>query len=346
MQLDERKKIILHAIIRNYLETGEPVGSRTISKYTDLNLSSATIRNEMADLEEMGYIIQPHTSAGRIPTDKGYRLYVDSMMEENARQVEELKEMLVEKEEKMDHLLKQVAKVLAVNTNYATLVTAPRPSGNKVKFIQLSRISDEQILAVVVAEGNVIKNNMIPVKEPINDETMLKLNILLNTSLNGLAIEEINLALISKMKAQAGVHGSFVGDVIDAVAETIKEEEDLEVYTSGTNNIFKYPELANGQSVGGLITAFEEKEVLARLMDSTLEEDAPGTGIRVYIGEESPIQGMEDCSIVTANYEFGDGMRGTIGIVGPKRMDYEKVVGTLKTIKTQLDSLYQDEKKS
>ena len=175
---------------------------------------------------------------------------------------------------------------------------------------------------------------------------MLKLNILLNTSLNGLAIEEINLALISKMKAQAGVHGSFVGDVIDAVAETIKEEEDLEVYTSGTNNIFKYPELANGQSVGGLITAFEEKEVLARLMDSTLEEDAPGTGIRVYIGEESPIQGMEDCSIVTANYEFGDGMRGTIGIVGPKRMDYEKVVGTLKTIKTQLDSLYQDDKKS
>ncbi len=346
MQLDERKKIILHAIIRNYLETGEPVGSRTISKYTDLNLSSATIRNEMADLEEMGYIIQPHTSAGRIPTDKGYRLYVDSMMEENARQVEELKEMLVEKEEKMDHLLKQVAKVLAVNTNYATLVTAPRPSGNKVKFIQLSRISDEQILAVVVAEGNVIKNNMIPVKEPINDETMLKLNILLNTSLNGLAIEEINLALISKMKAQAGVHGSFVGDVIDAVAETIKEEEDLEVYTSGTNNIFKSPELANGQSVGGLITAFEEKEVLARLMDSTLEEDVPGTGIRVYIGEESPIQGMEDCSIVTANYEFGDGMRGTIGIVGPKRMDYEKVVGTLKTIKTQLDSLYQDDKKS
>ena len=126
----------------------------------------------------------------------------------------------------------------------------------------------------MVAEGNVIKNNMISVKEPINDETMLKLNILLNTSLNGLAIEEINLALISKMKAQAGVHGSFVGDVIDAVAETIKEEEDLEVYTSGTNNIFKYPELANGQSVGGLITAFEEKEVLARLMDSTLEEDA------------------------------------------------------------------------
>ncbi|MBQ9136904.1 MAG: HTH domain-containing protein, partial [Lachnospiraceae bacterium] len=119
MQLDDRKKKILQAIIRNYLETGEPVGSRTISKYTDLNLSSATIRNEMADLEELGYIIQPHTSAGRIPTDKGYRLYVDTMMTEKEREVEEMKEMLLEKEDKMEALLKQVARVLAQNTNYA-----------------------------------------------------------------------------------------------------------------------------------------------------------------------------------------------------------------------------------
>ena len=344
-QLDERQMKILQAIIRNYLETGEPVGSRTISKYTDLNLSSATIRNEMSDLEEMGYIVQPHTSAGRIPTDRGYRLYVDSMMEENARQVEELKEMLVEKDEKMDHLLKQVAKVLAVNTNYATMVTAPRVTGNKVKFIQLSRVSEEQILVVVVAEGNIIKNTMISVSEPIDDEMMLKLNILLNTSLNGLAIDEINLALISRMKTQAGEYGAFIGEVIDAVAETIKEDDDLEVYTSGANNIFKYPELANEQNASGLITAFEEKQILAQLADYNADESETKNGIRVYIGEESPIQGMKDCSIVTASYEFGDGMKGTIGIIGPKRMDYEKVVGTLQTIKNQLDTLYTDDKK-
>ena len=344
-QLDERKMKILQAIIRNYLETGEPVGSRTISKYTDLNLSSATIRNEMSDLEEMGYIVQPHTSAGRIPTDRGYRLYVDSMMEENARQVEELKEMLVEKDEKMDHLLKQVAKVLAVNTNYATMVTAPRVTGNKVKFIQLSRVSEEQILVVVVAEGNIIKNTMISVSEPIDDEMMLKLNILMNTSLNGLAIDEINLALISKMKTQAGEYGAFIGEVIDAVAETIKEDDDLEVYTSGANNIFKYPELANEQNASGLITAFKEKQILAQLADYNADDSETKNGIRVYIGEESPIQGMKDCSIVTASYEFGDGMKGTIGIIGPKRMDYEKVVGTLQTIKSQLDALYTDDKK-
>ena len=223
MKLRERKIKILQAIIRNYLESGEPVGSRTISKYTDLNLSSATIRNEMSDLEEMGYIVQPHTSAGRIPSDKGYRLYVDTMMEEKDRELEELKEMMLEKEDKMDHLLKQVARLLAVNTNYATMISAPTIHSNKIKFLQLSRVDVTQILAVVVVEGNVIKNNIIPVSEALDDETLLKLNILLNTHLNGLALEEINLGMISAMKQQAGIHSDIVADVIDAIAESIKE---------------------------------------------------------------------------------------------------------------------------
>ena len=143
MELDERKKKILQAVIRNYLETGEPVGSRTISKYTDLNLSSATIRNEMADLEEMGYIFQPHTSAGRIPSDKGYRLYVDAMLEEKEReagQMREMKEMLLERQNKLETLLKQVARVVAQNTQYATMITAPQTKRSKLKFIQLSRV--------------------------------------------------------------------------------------------------------------------------------------------------------------------------------------------------------------
>ncbi len=171
--LDDRKMKILQAIIRNYLETGEPVGSRTISKYTDLNLSSATIRNEMADLEELGYILQPHTSAGRIPSDKGYRLYVDRMMEEKEREVEELKEILLEKEDKMEHLLKQVAKVLAQNTNYATMISAPQTQRNKLKFIQLSRVDEHQLLAVIVTEGNIIKNSILRVEEKLDDETLL-----------------------------------------------------------------------------------------------------------------------------------------------------------------------------
>jgi heat-inducible transcriptional repressor len=339
--MDERKAKILQAIIRNYLETGEPVGSRTISKYTDLNLSSATIRNEMADLEEMGYILQPHTSAGRIPSDKGYRFYVDTMMEAKEREMTELKDMLLERQDKMEQMLQQVAKVLAQNTQYATLVSAPQTHGSKVKFIQLSRVDEGQILAVIVVEGNVIKNKILDVREELSDETLLKLNILLNTNLTGLSIAEISLGMIAAMKQQAGIHSDIVSEVIDAVAEAIKAEDDLEIYTSGTNNIFRYPELADQQKASELINAFEEKELLGGLVQDALS-DEKNNGIQVYIGDEAPVESMKDCSVVTATYELGGGMRGTIGIVGPKRMDYDKVVGTLKTMQNQLDELYRD----
>ena len=342
MQLDDRKKIILQAIIRNYLETGEPVGSRTISKYTDLNLSSATIRNEMADLEEMGYIIQPHTSAGRIPSDKGYRFYVDTMMATREHEVNEMKDMLLERQDKLENLLKQVVKNLAQNTQYATMISAPQIHRNKVKFIQLSRVDAGQILAVIVAEGNVIKNNILAVDQELNDETLLKLNILLNTHLNGLSMEEINLGMIAAMKQQAGIHSEIVSEVIDAVADAIKADDDLEIYTSGANNIFRYPELADQSKASELINAFEEKQQLGGLIQESLADEG-NTGIQVYIGDETPVQGMKDCSVVTATYELGEGMKGTIGIIGPKRMDYDKVIGTLRTVQNQLDDLYRKE---
>lgn len=349
MELDERKMKILQAVIENYLETGEPVGSRTISKYTDLNLSSATIRNEMADLEEMGYIIQPHTSAGRIPSDKGYRLYVDTMMaqmdtemQEKTREVEELKGLLLEKEEKMDQLLKQVAKTLAVNTNYASMISAPSCRGSRLKFIQLSRVDALQLVAVIVLEGNMIKNNMLNVSEELDDETLLKLNILLNTHLNGLPIEEINLGMVARLKQQAGIHSDIVSEVIDAVAESIKADEDLQIYTSGANNIFKYPELADQERASEIISTFEEKQMLTTLVRDTLEKEE-NTGIQVYIGDETPVSSMKDCSVVTATYDLGEGMKGTIGIIGPKRMDYEKVVGTLQNLMRQLEDLYHKE---
>ena len=341
-ELDDRKKRILHAVIRNYLETGEPVGSRTISKYTDLNLSSATIRNEMSDLEEMGYIIQPHTSAGRIPTDRAYRLYVDSMMEEKDREIEELKGMLQRTEDKMDKVLKNVANLLATNTNYATVVSAPQIKGNRLKFLQLSKVDDNHILVVIVMEGNVIRNEMIQIDEPVSDENMLKLNILLNTHLNGLALEEISLGRITALKEQAGIHSGIIRNVIDALAMAIKGEEDLEVYTSGANNILKYPELADQQRASELIHTFEEKKALAKLATDKLSEEG-NTGIQVYIGDEAPIDSMKDCSMVTATYELEEGMRGSIAIIGPKRMDYDKVVSSLKTMMKELERVYKKE---
>jgi len=195
--LDERKRKILKAIIKTYMETGEPVGSRTISKYPDLNVSSATIRNEMSDLTDMGYIVQPHTSAGRIPSDKGYRLYVDELTREKEAEIAEIRDMMIEKSDKMDKVLKQVAKVLANNTNYATMVAVPQYKGSTLKFIQLSRVNERQLIAVVVCEGNVIRNQIINIDEEMDDQTILKLNLLLNTNLNGVPIQDINLGMIA-----------------------------------------------------------------------------------------------------------------------------------------------------
>ena len=338
--LDERKTKILKAIIKNYLDTGEPVGSRTISKYTDLHLSSATIRNEMSDLEELGYILQPHTSAGRIPSDKGYRFYVDHLITEKNQEISEMQSFVIEHTEKMERVLKNVAKLLAHNTEYAAMITGPRYHRNKLKFIQLSKVDEHQLLCVIVLEGNIVKNKMLALEEELSDEQMLKLNILLNTSLNGLSIEQINLGMITALKDQAGSHSRIVGDVLDAVAEAIGDDEDLQIYTSGATNIFKYPELSNSEKASEFISAFEEKQLLANMITDSLGEREPGTGIQVYIGDESPVQNMKDCSVVTATYELGEGMKGTIGIIGPKRMDYEHVLKSMKRLQNELDQMF------
>ena len=344
MELDARKTTILNAIIQTYLKTGEPVGSRTISKYTDLNLSSATIRNEMSDLEEMGYIIQPHTSAGRIPTDKAYRFYVDRLVMEKTEQVTAMNSLMIAKTNRMEEILKQVVKLLASNTNYTAMLSAPSFKRNKVKFIQLSRLSPRQLLNVVVIDGNIIKNHLIDLAEEITEEETLKLNLLLNTRFNGLTLGDINLGLISNVKEEAGIHSAIVSEVLDTIAEVIRAEtdENMQIYTSGANNIFRYPELADSESASRLISTLEEKDVLVDFM-KVAEEQEDESGIQVYIGDESPVESMKDCSVVTATYELGDGLQGTIGIIGPKRMDYEHVVRSLKTVKAALSDAFEQE---
>ena len=276
---------------------------------------------------------------------KGHRFYVDHLMQEKDREVKEMKDFVIEKTQKMDEVLKKVAKMLANNTNYATIVSAPTYSGNKVKFMQLSNVDEKHILAVIVMNSNMVKNQMIDVEEPLDNETLLKLNILLNTALNGLSLQEINLGTISKLKEQAGVHSEIVSHVLDALGQTLSENEDLQIYTSGATNILKYPELSDSESAAGLLSTFEEKDELVNLVTESLSEgESKGNEIQVYIGNEAPVQTMKDCSVVTATYDLGEGVKGTIGIVGPKRMDYENVVDNLKNLKSQLDGIFDKEK--
>jgi heat-inducible transcriptional repressor len=340
--LDERKYKILEIIIKNYLETGEPVGSRTISKAEGLNVSPATIRNEMSDLEEMGYIIQPHTSSGRVPSDKGYRVYVDKMLEDREREIDELKDTLIKKSDRLDEMLKEAAKTLANTTDYAAMVSSPRKMGDKLKFIQLSRIDRTHIVAVIVSGSNVIKHTMLETEEELANETVLKLNILLNTCLAGLSADEITLTMIRDLKKSAGIHSKVVESVIDAVAgAVVKSDNQLKLYTSGTRNIFKYPELTADGKAGEIIGKFEEQDELTQLAEDALKEalETGETGIQVYIGSETPAEGMEDCSVITATYDIGDGMKGTLGVIGPRRMDYRKAIGAVKSMMSQLQNL-------
>lgn len=299
----------------------------------------------MSDLEDMGYIIQPHTSAGRIPSDKGYRLYVDTMLDAKTNEVNNLKEELTQKADKIDDVLKQVAKFLAANTNYASMVSGPRYQSKRVKFIQITSVDEEHLLAVIVLDNNAVKNQMIRVEESVEEEQIVKLNFVLNTTLNGLDVMDMNLALIQKLKEQVGSHTRVIDSVLEVIGKTLVEEDDLEVYTSGATNILKYPELADKSKAGCSSGAFEERKIINNwlgLPDKQNTEESHD--IQVYIGDETQVESMKDCSMVTATYKIQEGVYGKIGIVGPKRMDYDKVVGTLNSLMSQLDDIFKEDK--
>ncbi len=334
--LDDRKKEILLTIIKLYLETGEPVGSRTISKKLGMTLSSATIRNEMSDLEEEGYIVKPHTSAGRIPSDKGYRLYVNNLIKEKDDEIKSIKTEMNARVDKLEDMLKVVVKTIAANTNYAAMIAGPSVNNSKIKYVQLSNLENYKVLVVLVAEGNVVKTSIVELDKVIDAKEILDLSMTLNNILSGVRASDIRGDKVTKEVEKLKKNKKEIKVIIDHIEDVFEEKSDFDnILTYGSNNFFKYKEFAESGNVGSLVEAFEQKKELAKIVDKA-NADSEETGLRVYIGEESSVNAMKDCSIVTANCDFGNGMRGTIGVVGPKRMDYEKV---LKTIKNTMQNI-------
>ena len=223
------------------------------------------------------------------------------------------------------------------------MVSSPQYSGNKIKFIQLSEMETGKILCVVVLDGNLIKNQILECEEEISKEDLLKFNVILNTSLAGLTAEQVNVHVFTTLASQIQGYQDFLKKVFQTIVETFASEKDLEIYTSGATNIFKYPELSDKEKASELIYTLEEKKQLATIIADSLNEEN-NTGIQVYIGNETPVKTMKDCSVVTATYELGEGVRGSIGIIGPKRMDYERVVEILNTVKSQLDGAFDHKK--
>ncbi len=339
LELNERKLQILKAIINDYFETAEPVGSRTLSRHYDLGISPATIRNEMSDLEELGFIIQPHTSSGRIPSDKGYRFYVDMMLQIQKAEFTKLVylEELKKSASRIEDMLKNIGEYLARETHYASIVSSPAYKKSKIKNIQLVEVEKKAMLAVVVTDSNVIKDYMIYLEQSINQEKLNQLALILNQHLIGLTIEDISLDLIHQMKEQAHEGEEVISKVVDVVFKTIRDVDDSDVYTYGAMNILQYPEFNDISKASTLLQTLETKDALRDIVNTTIESD--DGHVKIVIGEENQHESLKNCSLITTSYHIGGEKVGAIGIIGPKRMDYDRTVQNLRCLIKNVDDV-------
>ena len=327
MALNDRKIQILQAIINNYIETAEPVGSRTIAKKYNLGISSATIRNEMSDLEEMGFILQPHASSGRIPSDMGYRLYVDHLMQKKELGEEEqryLQSIISRDISQIDFLMEETAKALSVLTNYTTIISEPKGQRTRMKQIRLIPLDSVSVLLVIATEGNFIKNHVIKMGCVPTEEKIFDIGFCLNRLLQGCALREIDTLLVARMQEELWEYRELLPPILKAIETTMRSAEKVQLHMSGTKNILAFPEFADIQKAKSLFQALEEKDVLVTLLEESKNND-----LQVLIGSENTVQSTQDCSVITATYKMGDNTRGTIGIVGPTRMDYSQVISVL-----------------
>lgn len=339
MALSDRKLKILEAIITDYIETAEPIGSRTIAKKYDLGISPATIRNEMSDLEEMGLIEQPHTSAGRVPSDKGYRLYVDNMMQSSSglsgSQAEYLANAINYNVTKIEYIMQQTAKAISMLTNYTAVVSEPVDNQVRVKHLQLVPVDERSIVAVVVTSDNTVKNSVIQIKTMPDTDTLAQISKAVNVLMKDTAAERIDKRLADAVFDTFPEYQETIVKVINVVISELKHNRDVHLYTSGVRNMLGFPEFNDLDKIKNIFQTFEEKEMLISLLGNG---ESPADKIQILIGNENSIEELKDCSVVRANYKFGGNSIGRIGIIGPTRMNYSQTVSVLNEIVKTLDN--------
>lgn len=345
MEMDERKIKILEAIINDYVNTAEPVGSRTLAKKYDLGISSATIRNEMADLEEMGYLEQPHSSSGRVPSDKGYRLYVDKLM--RAQELSPQEEVMIKSQlldvalYEVDKILKQATSLLSELTRLTCIVETPSVSKSRLKSLQLVNLDNYNVLMVMLTDSGMIKNNIIKATNGVNNDELARLNNVLNARLKNLTIEQINLEVINNMKNDLAGYDDMFNCIIPALYESLNGAETTDIYMEGTANIFNYPEYNDIVKARDFLELMEDKSKVSGLLSSK-------SNLTVSIGGENYVEDAKDCSVISAVYSMDDKPLGTIGVIGPTRMPYSKVIAVMekivKEINDNLSHRYNDTK--
>lgn len=336
--MDERKKQILHALIRDYVDVGEPVGSRTIAKKYDLGVSPATIRNEMSDLEEMGFIKQPHASAGRVPSDKGYRYYVDNLMEPNEKVLTDREQQQVEEfykscEAEMEQLFRQSCQLLSKMTNYTAMLIKPRLADSVLERFKLVRLNDGQLLAIMITDDGKIHNKVLNVATGLTDGRLSELEAILQERLLGRSISEVSESIVAEMAKHRLEQQTVLRQTMKLLQELFFDYREGATQDKpliqGTLNLLKQPEFHDVDTVRELFSVLESDDVVKELLLVATEQQK---GTVVYIGDELNRQGIKACSMVTAPFYVNGERMGSIGVLGPTRMPYPKVIALVEQI--------------
>jgi heat-inducible transcriptional repressor len=336
MNLGDRKRLILQAIIEDYINTAEPVGSRTISKKYLTNTSSATIRNEMADLEEMGYIEQPHTSAGRIPSDKGYRLYVDKMMgqqELNQSQNDMIKKEFTDTLGEIDRLIKHASKLLSQMTQYTAIISTPQVNKAYLKHIQLIKIDSGTVLAIIITDAGMVKNSVLHLLKDVPNDILEKINKILNDSLCGVCVENIADIVFQNINDGYAGYKEIVAQILPELIQTLVYSDKVEVYHDGAANILNLPEFNDINKARSFFNTLEEKDLLFNVLKDSQDN------ISVSIGSENKYKQLQNCSLITATYKLNGKTIGSIGVIGPTRMEYPKVISIVDSMTNNLSDI-------
>ncbi len=339
-ELSERKKLILKAIVEAHIAAGEPVGSKYLVQSNLLSCSSATIRNEMAELEEMGYLEQPHTSAGRVPSELGYRFYVDSLLAHYAmtnKEIEEIQSLLRVKMGELDKILEVASKVASSITNYTGIAVKPRQASVKVLKYEIVGIDARQFAIVMILSTGNIKTKKVKVDFEVDELSLERLAVALNTYLTGLCADEITLTSVMNLERSMGDEAPLVNATVKAIYDTMSELDGGELHYSGLNHLLQYPEYSDVAKFGEIMNTFEEKDPILDLMSGE------GTGeVSVLIGSESSVKVMSDSAIVFKHIKKDGRTVGAIGVVGPRRMDYARVLATLEELGENISDLIED----
>ena len=340
MELSERKKKILRAVVESYIQTAEPVGSKALAGLAGLKVSSATIRNDLADLTEQGYLEQPHTSAGRIPSPKGYRLYVNELMEEQRLSLEETKqinEALHLKMQELDNVINQAGRMVSQLTNYPAFALAGGSRRLTVKRFDLILVDSASFIAVVMTDSSVVKNKLFRLPADLSEPQLQLLTTLLNTAFVGKTLDQLTPELMRVAEHAAGSSYGLISLVVSFAMEVLDALENSPVYTAGASHILDHPEYRDVDKAQKLMSYLAEDHSLAQALALPALE---GDDTKILIGPENVADELKDSSVVLASYDIGDGMRGVIGVVGPTRMDYAKVAAKLSYVADGLSKLF------